>query len=188
MNTQKLTQKSLEAIQTAQKIGSENHNQELQQEHVLLALVQPSDGLIRQILGQMGTDPAAFERALEEQVARFPKVTGQSELDRVYVSQDLNDALNEAENQAAQMKDEYISVEHLFLGMLKKPSVNVRVLFGTFHITENGFLNILKTVRGNTRVTSDNPEDTYDVLKKYGQDLEELARQQKLDPVTGRDS
>ena len=188
MNTQKLTQKSLEAIQTAQKIGSENHNQELQQEHVLLALVQPSDGLIRQILGQMGTDPAAFERALEEQVARFPKVTGQSELDRVYVSQDLNDALNEAENQAAQMKDEYISVEHLFLGMLKKPSVNVRGLFGTFHITENGFLNILKTVRGNTRVTSENPEDTYDVLKKYGQDLVELARQQKLDPVIGRDS
>ena len=188
MNTQKLTQKSLEAIQTAQKIGSENHNQELQQEHVLLALIQPSDGLIRQILGQMGTDPAAFERALEEQVARFPKVTGQSERDRVYVSQDLNDALNEAENQAAQMKDEYISVEHLFLGMLKKPSVNVRGLFGTFHISENAFLNILKNVRGNTRVTSENPEDTYDVLKKYGQDLVELARQQKLDPVIGRDS
>ena len=188
MNTQKLTQKSLEAIQTAQKIGSENHNQELQQEHVLLALVQPSDGLIRQILGQMGTDPAAFERALEEQVNRFPKVTGQTELDRVYVSQDLNDALNEAENQAAQMKDEYISVEHLFLGILKKPSTNVRGLFGTFHVSENAFLNVLKTVRGNTRVTSENPEDTYDVLKKYGQDLVELARQQKLDPVIGRDS
>ena len=188
MNTQKLTQKSLEAIQAAQKIGSENHNQELQQEHVLLALVSPSDGLIRQILGQMGTDPAALERALEEAVSRFPKVTGQGELDRVYVSQDLNDALNEAENLAAQMKDEYTSVEHLFLGILKRPSTNVRGLFGTFHITENAFLNVLKTVRGNTRVTSENPEDTYDVLKKYGQDLVELARQQKLDPVIGRDS
>ncbi len=189
MNTQKLTQKSLEAIQTAQKIGSENHNQELQQEHVLLALVQPQDGLIRQMLGQMGVDTAAYERALSEQVDRFPKVTGTSApLSQVYVSQNLNDALNEAENQADQMKDEYISVEHLMLGILKKPSVNVRGLFGTFHITEAAFLNVLKEVRGNTRVTSENPEDTYDVLKKYGQDLVELARQQKLDPVIGRDS
>ena len=189
MNTQKLTQKSLEAIQTAQKIGSENHNQELQQEHVLLALVQPQDGLIRQMLGQMGVDTVAYERALSEQVDRFPKVTGTSApLSQVYVSQNLNDALNEAENQADQMKDEYISVEHLMLGILKKPSVNVRGLFGTFHITEAAFLNVLKEVRGNTRVTSENPEDTYDVLKKYGQDLVELARQQKLDPVIGRDS
>ena len=188
MNTQKLTQKSIEAIQTAQKIGSENHNQELQQEHLLLALVQPGDGLIRQMLGQMGVDTAAYERALSQQVDRFPKVSGSAPMDQVYVSSALNDALNEAENQAAQMKDEYTSVEHLMLGILKKPSTNVRGLFGTFHITESAFLNVLKEVRGNTRVTSENPEDTYDVLKKYGQDLVEMARQQKLDPVIGRDS
>ncbi|MBO6158339.1 MAG: AAA family ATPase, partial [Firmicutes bacterium] len=188
MNTQKLTQKSLEAIQEARDIGSEYHNQELQQEHVLLALVRPEDGLIRQLLTKMGVDTDAFAKELERNISRFPKVSGSTAMDRVYVSQDLNDAFNEAEHQAEQMKDEFTSVEHLMLGLIKRPSTNLRGLLGTYHITENAFLTVLKDVRGNTRVTSENPEETYDVLKKYGQDLVELARQQKLDPVIGRDS
>ncbi|PWM36547.1 MAG: ATP-dependent chaperone ClpB [Clostridiales bacterium] len=188
MNTQKLTQKSMEAIGAAQNIAIENQNQQIEQEHIAQALLEQEGGLIPQLLKKIGIDPQMMTSSVAQLVRKLPAVSGSGrESGKIYVSQDTDRALTEAERIAERMKDEYVSVEHLFLGLLERPSRSMRKLFESFDLQKNKFLDALQTVRGNARVTSDNPEDTYDVLKKYGQDLTELARQQKLDPVIGRD-
>ena len=189
MNMNQLTQKTIEALQNAQRIAVEYSNQAVEQEHLLAALARQQDGLIPQLLTKLGADPNAFAQAALQKVEALPRVTGSGrDPDKVYISGDLDRALNAAEEQAKQMKDEYISVEHVFIGMLRRPGKAAGELFQTFHITLEAFMKQLSAVRGNQRVTSDNPESTYDALKKYGQDLVEMARQNKLDPVIGRDS
>lgn len=190
MNTQKLTKKSMEIIQQAQSIAVENSNQQVDQCHVLTALLTQEEGLIPQLLESMGTDVSAAAAQAERIVGGVPKVTGSGarSMDSVYITGELDKALTAAENEAERMNDEFVSVEHLFLGLLDKAAGKVKELFSEFKINKNDFLAALQKVRGNTRVTSDSPEDTYDVLKKYGQDLVELARKNKLDPVIGRDS
>ena len=190
MNTQKLTKKSLEILQEAQTIATQNSNQQIGQCHLLLALLQQEEGLIPQLLQSMNKDVPAITTAAARIVDGEPKVTGSGarELNSLYITSELDKALTAAEEEAGRMNDEFTSVEHLFLGLLDKAAGRVNDLFKTHGIDENAFLAALKTVRGNTRVTTDSPEDTYDVLKKYGQDLVELARQNKLDPVIGRDS
>ena len=189
MNTQKLTQKSNEAIRTAQSIAISYSNQQIDQLHILLALLTQQDGLIPQLLKNMGTDEAAMTEQAEKAVNELPKVTGSGrKADEVYITQDTDKALNCAEETATRMGDEYISVEHIFLGLIEKAKDKTKVIFSAFNVTKDKFLAALQKVRGNTNVTSDNPENTYDVLKKYGQDLVELARNNKLDPVIGRDS
>ena len=188
MNLNQFTQKSLEAIQTAQSLAVENGNQQVGQSHLLLALLQQSDGLAGQLLSRMGVPSDSFTSAVSGVVGALPKVSGGGrEADKIYISQALDQALNAAEKQAGRMKDDFVSVEHLFLGLLQEQEPALKQLFRTFDITEQRFLTALKEVRGNARVTSDNPEETYDVLQKYGTDLVERARQQKLDPVIGRD-
>ncbi len=190
MNTQKLTKKSLEILQEAQTIATQNSNQQIGQCHLLLALLQQEEGLIPQLLQSMNKDVPAITTAAARIVDGEPKVTGSGarELNSFYITSELDKALTAAEEEAGRMNDEFTSVEHLFLGLLDKGAGRVNDLFKTYGIDKNAFLAALKTVRGNTRVTTDSPEDTYDVLKKYGQDLVELARQNKLDPVIGRDS
>ena len=189
MNTNKLTQKSLEVIQQAQSIAVSNSNQQIDQLHILAALLADENGLIPELLVKMGIDASAVRDSAEKAVSRLPKVTGSGRrADEVYITQDTDRALTEAEESAKRMGDEYISVEHLFLGLIDKAKDKTRDIITLYGITKPKFLDALKTVRGNTRVTSDSPEDTYDALKKYGQDLVELARQNKLDPVIGRDS
>ena len=189
MNMNQLTQKTIEALQNAQRIAVEYSNQAVEQEHLLAALARQQNGLIPQLLTKLGADPNAFAQAALQKVEALPRVTGSGrDPDKVYISGDLDRALNAAEEQAKQMKDEYISVEHVFIGMLRRPGKAAGELFQTFHITLEAFMKQLSAVRGNQRVTSDNPESTYDALKKYGQDLVEMARQNKLDPVIGRDS
>ena len=189
MNMNQLTQKTIEALQNAQRLAVEYANQAVEQEHVLAALAQQQDGLIPQLLTTLGADPNAFAQAALQKVEALPRVTGSGrDPEKVYISGDLDRALNAAEEQAKQMKDEYISVEHVFLGILQRPGKAAAELFKTFGITQEGFMKQLSAVRGNQRVTSDNPESTYDALKKYGQDLVEMARANKLDPVIGRDS
>ena len=188
MNVQKLTQKSIEAIQEAQKLASNYHNPQVEQEHLFLTLVEQEGGLIGSLLQKMGVDIQSIGQALEANIRRMPQITGSQPQGQIYISGELDAALNEAESQAAKMKDEFTSVEHLMLGILKKPSGAVRDILSAYHVEEKLFREVLKQTRGNARVTSDNPESTYDVLSKYGQDLVELARQQKLDPVIGRDS
>ena len=188
MNVQKLTQKSIEAIQEAQKLASNYHNPQVEQEHLFLTLVEQEGGLISSLLQKMGVDIQSIGQALEANIRRMPQITGSQPQGQIYISGELDAALNEAESQAAKMKDEFTSVEHLMLGILKKPSGAVRDILSAYHVEEKLFREVLKQTRGNARVTSDNPESTYDVLSKYGQDLVELARQQKLDPVIGRDS
>ncbi|WP_317320299.1 ATP-dependent chaperone ClpB [Subdoligranulum variabile] len=189
MNMNQLTQKTIEALQSAQRFAVEYSNQAVEQEHVLAALAQQQDGLIPQLLTKLGTDPNAFAQAALQKVEALPRVTGSGrDPEKVYISGDLDRALNAAEEQAKQMKDEYISVEHVFLGMLRRPGKAAGELFKAFGITQESFMQQLSAVRGNQRVTSDNPESTYDALKKYGQDLVEMARANKLDPVIGRDS
>lgn len=188
MNLEKFTKKSLEAIQSAQKLTIENGNQQMRQEHLLLALVRQDDGLASELLKKIGADPANVGRDLEKAVDSLPKVSGSGvDPDRIYISSEVDQALNEAEEQCGKMKDEYVSVEHIFLGILRKPQDNIKKLLSGYGVTMHSFLEALKEVRGNQRVTTDNPENTYDVLNKYGQDLVELARKQKLDPVIGRD-
>ena len=188
MNTSQYTQKTLEALQAAQKLAVEYQNQVLEPEHLLAALASQENGLIPQLLQKMGVEPGNFAAAATEKLGALPRVSGSGrDPDKVYVSQTTDKALLAAEKQAGAMKDEYISVEHLFLGLLENPSPAAKALFDTFGITEEKFLQQLSAVRGNQRVTSDNPEETYDALKKYGQDLVEMARKQKLDPVIGRD-
>ena len=186
MNVQKLTQKSIEAIQGAQTLAMDRKNPQVEQEHLLLSLLQQEGGLIGSLLEKMGVPVPALTQALEGALRKLPQVSsGNSQL---YASSDLEAALAEAEKQAAAMQDEYTSVEHLMLGLMEKASNAMKQLLTSFRVEEKIFREVLKQTRGNARVTSDNPESTYDVLEKYGQDLVELARQQKLDPVIGRDS
>ena len=188
MNMNQFTQKTIEALQNAQRLAVEYSNQAVEQEHLLAALAQQQDGLIPQLLQAMGVDANAFANAATEKVAALPRVTGSGrDPEKVYISGDLDRALNAAEAQARQMKDEYISVEHVFLGIVQRPGRAAGELFKQFGITAEKFMQQLSTVRGNQRVTSDNPEETYNALKKYGTDLVEAARQNKLDPVIGRD-
>ena len=186
MNTQKLTQKSIEVIQKAQSIAIENQNQQIEQVHILAALLTIDDSLIKQILKRMKVNDN-FENSVMDEVRKLPKVMGSRKMDSVYVAQDVDEMLNDAEKIAEKMKDEYVSVEHLMIALFNKGNQNVKELFKLFNINKNEFMKVLSDVRGNARVTSDNPEETYDVLKKYGTDLVEMAREQKLDPVIGRD-
>ena len=187
MNVNQLTQKSIEAVQAAQQTASERKNTEVAQAHLLSALLTQPDGLIGSILTATGVDVNRLRSEAEREVNSLPSYSGGSGAEQVYVSQDLNNALNEAEKRAKEMGDQYISVEHLFLGLLKKANDSLKKLYASNNISEKAFLEQLKVVRGNRTVNSDNPEGTYDVLTKYGQDLVELARNQKLDPVIGRD-
>ena len=183
MNINKFTQNSLQAVQACEKLAYDYGNQEISQEHLLYALVTQDDSLILKLLEKMGFQAALFVNRVEEAINKRPKVQGGN----VFVGQDLNNVLIHAEDEARQMGDEYVSVEHLFLALLKYASRELKTLFQEMGISREGFLQALSTVRGNQRVTSDNPEATYDTLNKYGQDLVERAREQKLDPVIGRD-
>src|SRR5665647_3582734 len=188
MNTQKLTQKSLEALEAAQSLTVSNQNQQLEAPHLLLALLQQESGLIPEILRKMQVSPEQLEQETEKLVKSYPTVTGSGrEADKIYVSQTTDLIFNAAEKTAQKMHDEFVSVEHLFLGMLQKPGDQLSRLFAAQNIPEAGFLKALATVRGNTRVTTDTPENTYAALKKYGTDLVELARTKKLYPIIGRD-
>lgn len=189
MNMNQFTQKAIEALQNAQSLAVEYSNQAIEQEHLLAALANQQEGLIPQLLTKLGADPNAFAAAALQKVQALSRVTGSGrDPEKVYISGELDRALNSAEAQAKQMKDEYISVEHVFLGMLQRPGKAAGELFKAFGITMETFMKQLSAVRGNQRVTSDNPESTYDALKKYGQDLVEAARANKLDPVIGRDA
>ena len=189
MNAQKFTQKSLEAIQEAQNIALEHNSMQIEQEHLVCALLEQKDGLIPQLMKKMGTDPDALLHAVEQRIEGLPGVTGPGrESGKIYVSGDVDQNLAAAEREAGRMKDEYVSVEHIMMAVLEKPNTGMSRIFQQFGITKDQFLSVLATVRGNTRVTSDTPEETYDSLSKYGQDLVELAKNHKLDPVIGRDS
>ena len=189
MNAQKFTQKSLEAIQEANNLALSNNNMQIEQEHLLYALLTIDQSLIAQLIKKMGKDPQALTQAVKQEIDKMPGVTGSGrEAGKIYVAQDVDTVLAKAENIADSMKDEYVSVEHLMLSLLENPNRNLREIFKLFDIKKNEFLKVLQEVRGNTRVTSDSPEGTYDVLKKYGHDLVEDAREKKLDPVIGRDS
>ena len=188
MNAQKFTQKSLEAIQSAQQLTIERQNMQLEEEHLFYALLTQEDGLIPQLLLKMNCNIQALTKEAEKLLDKFPHVSGPGrEAGKIYVSADVDQVLNAAEKTADTMKDDYVSVEHLFLSLLEHPNQNLSRLFQTFNIDKNGFLNVLVSVRGNTRVTSDSPEATYDALKRYGTDLVERARSKKMDPVIGRD-
>ncbi|MGN1134220.1 MAG: ATP-dependent chaperone ClpB, partial [Oscillospiraceae bacterium] len=188
MNTQKFTQKSLEAIGEAQSIATRNSNQTVDEEHLLLALMQQENSLTAELVTKMGKGAKTFEQALQKAVDNLPKVQiGGRAADQVYVSSELNRALTEAESQAERMKDEYVSVEHIVLGIFEYPNKAVSDIFSQLGIKKSEFLTALREVRGNATVTSQNPEETYNVLKKYGQELVELARNNKIDPVIGRD-
>ena len=187
MNAQKFTQKSLEAIQDAQSLYNEYGNAEMGQEHLLLALLQQDGGLISQLMTKMGIDAAAMQQQVQQSVERLPRISGGRDASRMYVTGDLQKTLNQAEQTAEQMKDDFVSVEHLFLALIDTAAGAVRDLFRSYGMDRNKFLQALSTVRGNQRVTTDSPEDTYDALKKYGTDLVERARQKKMDPVIGRD-
>ena len=188
MNIQKFTQKSVEAIQNAQNIAIQNNNAQIEQEHLVLALLEQDNSLIKELLKKMGTSEK-FEEVLQENVNKKPKMTGGARRnDSIYVSQDVDIVLNDSEKIATNMKDEYVSVEHIMLSIFDNANSEIKELFRTFGITKNEFLKALSSVRGNTRVTTDNPEETYDALKKYGQDLVKMAKEQKLDPVIGRDT
>ena len=189
MNAQKFTQKSLEAIQEANNLALSNNNMQIEQEHLLYALLTIDQSLIAQLIKKMGKDPQALAQAVKQEIDKMPGVTGSGrEAGKIYVAQDVDTVLAKAENIADSMKDEYVSVEHLMLSLMENPNRNLKEIFKLFDIRKNDFLKVLQEVRGNTRVTSDSPEGTYDVLKKYGHDLVEDAREKKLDPVIGRDS
>ena len=184
MNISKFTQKSIEAIQNTEKIANQYGNQEIDQEHLIYALVNLEDSLILKLIEKMEIQPEHFKNRIEQAIEKRTKVQGGN----MYMSQALNDVLINAEDEAKRMGDEYVSVEHLFLMLIKKPNKEVKEIFREYGITRERFLGVLEQVRGNVRVTSDNPEGTYDALSKYGEDLVEKARNQKLDPVIGRDS
>ena len=184
MNINKFTQKSLQAVQNCERIAMDYGNQEIAQEHLLYALLTQDDSLIAKLMEKMGLDKNLIINRVEEAIQKRPKVQGGQQ----YVGQDLNNALVHGEDEAKAMGDEYVSVEHLFLSIMKYASKEVKALFREMGISREGFLQALSTVRGNQKVTSDNPEDTYDTLNKFGTDLVERAREQKMDPVIGRDS
>ena len=184
MNINKFTQKSIEAVQGCEKLAYEFGNQEIDQEHLLFALINQSDGLITKMIEKMGIDTGSFNKSVEALLNKKPKVQGGD----LRISNELNRVLISAEDETKQFQDEYVSVEHLMLSLIKYPNKSLKELFKNYNITKETFLKALAEVRGNQRVTSDNPEDTYDSLSKYGTDLVERARNQKLDPVIGRDS
>ena len=184
MNIQKFTQKSVEAVNLLEKTASEFGNQEIEQEHLMYALVHQEDSLISRLIEKMGIQKQYFDDTLEAALNARPKVSGGAQ---AYIGQYLNQSLIHAEDEAKRMGDEYVSVEHLFLSMLNRPSPSMKQFFREFGITTDRFLKVLSTVRGNQRVTTDSPEDTYDSMKKYGTELVEKARDQKLDPIIGRD-
>ena len=184
MNIQKFTQNSLQAVQNCEKVAYEYGNQEISQEHLLYALLTQDDSLILKLLEKMNIQKEFFINRVEQALNKRTKVQG----GQVYMGQDLNQVLIHAEDEAKRMGDEYVSVEHLFLSLMKHANRELKSIFKEFGITRESFLQVLVTVRGNQRVTSDNPEATYDTLNKYGQDLVERAREQKLDPVIGRDA
>ena len=189
MNIQKLTQKSIEALQNAQTLASTNQNAQVEQEHILLALLEQDNSLIKELIKKITSNEENFENEVKRLVDNKPRMTGGSRPnDGIYVSQDTDLVLADSENIAKKMKDEYVSVEHIMISIFDHANSQLKELFRTFNITKNAFLKALLEVRGNTRVTTDNPEETYDVLKKYGQDLVQMARDQKLDPVIGRDN
>ena len=188
MNMNQFTQKSLAAIQSAQNLALEYGNQQIEQPHLLMALLSDPEGLVPQLCTAMNMTLPSFQAAVQAEVNKLPKVSGGGrESDKIYVAQEVDKALRSAEQAAASMKDEYLSVEHLFLGLLDAPNSALKELFRTYRITREAVMQALSSVRGNQRVTSDNPEGTYDALKKYGTDLVARARQNKLDPVIGRD-
>ena len=184
MNIKKFTQKSVEAINTCEKLAYDYGNQEIEQEHLLVALLTQEDGLIAKLIEKMEIDKSHFTKNAQNKLSARVKVSG----GQIFIGKDLNNVLIHAEDEAKQMGDEYVSVEHLFLSLLKYPNKAMKELIKEYGITRDRFLNALATVRGNQRVTSDNPEATYDTLEKYGYDMVERARQQKLDPVIGRDA
>ena len=188
MNVQKFTQKSLEAIQNAQSIALENQNAQIEQEHLMLALLEQEESLIKELLKKMGVS-SNFENTLKSKINQMPKMSGGARPnDSIYVSRDVDLTLNDAEKIASKMKDEYVSVEHIMLSIFDNANSQIKELFRTYNVNKSEFLKALSSVRGNTRVTTDNPEETYNALKKYGQDLVKMAREQKLDPVIGRDT
>ena len=184
MNINKFTQKSIEAVNQCEKIAYDHGHQEIDQEHFLYSLLTIDDSLIASLLEKMGINKETFLSQVQELLNKKPKVSG----GQVYMSNDLNQVLLHGEDEMKAMKDEYVSVEHLFLAMIKHPNKAVKELFRAYGITRNRFLQVLSQIRGGQKVTSDNPEETYDSLEKYGYDLVKRAREQKLDPVIGRDS
>ena len=189
MDANKFTKKSLDAVNAAQSTAIEYQNMNVEQEHLLYALMKQENGLIPQLFTNMGADSIGVENMLMQKISQLPKVTGSGrKADTVYITTDVEKCLNLAEGIAKQMRDDFVSVEHIALALFETANNTINAVFSTFAIAKDAFLTALSKVRGNQRVTSDNPEDTYDVLKKYGQDLVELAKKNKLDPVIGRDS
>ena len=186
MNTQKLTKKSIEVIQNAQNAAVANQNQQIEQVHLLYALLNIKDSLIKEILKRMNVSEN-FGLSVVDEISKLPKVMTSRKMDTIYVAPDVDEVLTSAEKTADKMKDEYVSVEHLMIGLFDNANMILKNLFKLFNINKNAFMKVLSEVRGSTRVNSNSPEDTYDVLKKYGTDLVELARQNKIDPVIGRD-
>ena len=188
MNMNQFTQKSLEAIQNAQNIATQHGNQQIEQSHLLLALVDQEGGFIPQLLTNMGLTVESFRAAVRHEVEKLPKVSGSGrEADKVYISAGVDKAMNQALAIAGSMKDEFVSVEHILLALIDTAESGLKELFRTYNVDKEKVMQALANLRGNQRVTSDNPEDTYEALKKYGSDLVERARQNKLDPVIGRD-
>ena len=188
MNAQKYTQKSLEAIQAAQQLTIENQNQQIEQVHLLASLIRQENGLAPQLLWKMGVTVESLDAAVLQELGKLPRVTGSGrEADRYYVARPVDEALNRAEKLADEMKDDFVSVEHLLLALIETADSTLKRLFSSYNITKERFLQALQSVRGNQRVTSDSPEDTYEALEKYGTDLVKRAREQKMDPVIGRD-
>ena len=184
MNINKFTQKSMEAVSNCEKIAYDYGHQELAQEHLLYSMLNIEDSLITNLIEKMGIDIGNFKREVEALLEKRPKVSGGN----IYVGNDLNKVLIYAENEAQQMGDSYVSIEHLFLSLISNASKEMKVLFKVTGVTRDKFLKALSTVRGNQKVTNDNPEATYDTLNKYAYDLVERAKEKKLDPVIGRDS
>ena len=188
MNIQKFTQKSIDAINKAQEIVIQNQNAQVEQEHILLALLQQDESLIKELLKKMKINDESLELEVKRKVDSKAKMSGGARsANGIYVAQDVDEMLVEAENISNKMKDDYVSVEHIMIAMFDKPNKEISSIFKTFNIKKEEFLKALKDVRGNIRVTTDNPESTYSALTKYGQDLVESARTGKLDPVIGRD-
>lgn len=188
MNAEKLTQKSMDAVRKAQSIAVMHSNQIIEPIHLLAGLLKQENGLIPQLLRKMNIDADIFESETDKKLDSLPKVTGSGRSSNIGISSESDRVLTSAEKIASDMKDEFISVEHIMLALIDCKNKDVSQLCKTFNISRENFLSALMSVRGNTRVTTENPEDTYDVLAKYGQELVELARKNKLDPVIGRDS
>ena len=188
MNAQNYTQKSLQAIQAAQQLTIQNQNQQIEQVHLLSALLQQDGGLVPQLLKKMGISVESLDAAVTAEVNKLPRVTGSGrEADRFYVSRQVDEALTKSEELAKSMKDDFVSVEHLLLALIDCADNTLKDLFRTYNIKKEAVLQTLQTIRGNQRVTNDTPEDTYEALEKYGTDLVKRAREQKMDPVIGRD-